>query len=192
MRSLLILDIECSNFAAMPRVLGVYEALLQEHVWNDENCLKIANHLSSFLLSCDFARANINSKDARLLKEVLNKKLKNENRIFCLLWIYCYCLERGIESIRKEQFGVAFNKFSKILKMLGLVQETEELISVLQMLICKSCQAYKQAWIKNSKEVSQEAGEVMFLNLIFEKVEVWAKSNPSSERAFQYTQFSLF
>lgn len=110
------------------------------------------------------------------------------------LYLSCLCLE--FDKVRNEQYGVIFNRFGKILKMLDLVETENKIISILKIIICKSCEKFKKQF--QTGKCNPEAGEIMFLKFILEKIVDWIKNNFSfsdqeeQKNRLQFVKFSLF
>lgn len=65
---------------------------------------------------------------------------------------------------------MVFNRYSKLLKILDAVSPSSEIASILQVIICQTCQKFKTQ-LSSAAKCSPEAGEIMFIKLIYEKLQ---------------------
>ena len=83
------------TFSQLPDIFQIYSALFHEHHWNQENVIKIAEHMHNIFLTMDLGALDIKFESLDRVKDFFWGHLESKSTIFSILWIYCYGLKEN-------------------------------------------------------------------------------------------------
>lgn len=96
-----------------------------------------------------------------------------------------------------HEYGQQYNNYTKITKMLSLIEADDETIEIMKVVICRSCIRFKSILTSVEKlenGMEAEAGEINFLKVLYEKIlEYWRHSMVEEDRnTREFLKFSMF